>query len=171
MKQRSAITIGKVEHEDAAWKARFLVFYTGLRIRKLGRKPHAYFAARSGEELAGHSVVYFEKGRWVLDELMVKAEFREKGIAKGLTEARIRHVIVNGAKEIWYACEDGNLVTTCCHLRYGFEKICPGSHHCTAATAHWYRLKITPALFEKFPVLDPNPKIAAKKKRATEGKT
>lgn len=155
MKKRDDITVGKVAQEDAAWKARFLTFYSGCDIKKLGRNAHAYFAAYSGEEIAGHSVIYLRKGRWVLDGLMVKPEFREKGIAKRLTEARIRHAVEQGAKEIWYACEDGNLVTICCHLRYGFEKVCPSGHHCTVATAHWYRLKITPELFEKFPELKP----------------
>ena len=158
MKKQDDITVEKVAQEDAAWKARFLTFYSGCDIKKLGRNPHAYFAAYSGGELAGHSVIYRQKGRWVLDGLMLKPEFREKGIAKRLTEARIRHAVEQGAKEIWYACEDGNLVSICCHLRYGFEKICPGGHHCTAATAHWYRLKITPELFKKFPVLKAEPK-------------
>ncbi|MDP2866895.1 MAG: GNAT family N-acetyltransferase [Elusimicrobiota bacterium] len=153
MKTTDTVVIRKVEQEDAAWKARFAAFFSGCEVRKIGRKVHAYFAACSGEDLVGHSVVYFEKGRWVMDGLRVSPEFRQKGIAKRLTEARIRHAIGHGAKEIWYACEDGNLVTICCHLRYGFKKICPDSHHCTAATAHWYRLTVTPDLFKKFPVL------------------
>ena len=153
MKTQDVITIRKVAQEDAAWKARFLAFYSGCAIKKIGRKTHSYFAAYAGDEIVGHSVIYFEKGRWVMDGLRVRPEFREKGIGKRLTEARIRHAIGQGAGELWYACEDGNLVTICCHLRFGFEKICPDSHHCTAATAHWYRLKITPDLFKKFPVL------------------
>lgn len=153
MKTTDTVTVRKVEQEDAAWKTSFLTFFSGCDVKKVGRKNHAYFAAYSGDELVGHSVIYFEKGRWVMDGLRVSPEFRERGIAKRLTEARIRHALGAGAKEIWYACEDGNLVTICCHLRYGFEKICPDSHHCTAATAHWYRLTITPDLFRKFPVL------------------
>ncbi|OGR44632.1 MAG: hypothetical protein A2X35_04815 [Elusimicrobia bacterium GWA2_61_42] len=140
------LTVKKVEREDAEWKTRYDAFYAGCGVRKLGSRPHAYFAAYAGKELAGHSVIYFEKGRWIMDGLRVKAEFRELGVAKRLTAARIRYAIEQGAKEIWYACEDGNLVTICCHLRFGFEKICPDSHRCTAATAHWYRLKITPEL-------------------------
>ncbi|MDD5207865.1 MAG: GNAT family N-acetyltransferase [Elusimicrobiales bacterium] len=155
MKTPEEITVCKVEHEDAAWKARFLAFFSGCDIKKVGRKAHTYFAAYSGEEIVGHSVVYFENGRWVMDGLRVNPEFREMGLAKRLTEARLRHTIEQGAKEIWYACEDGNLVTICCHLRYGFEKVCPHNHHCNAATMHWYRLKVTPALFKKFPVLKP----------------
>ena len=153
MKTLPAVNIIKIEQEDAAWQTRFQAFFSGCDVKKIGRKAHAYFAAWSGEELVGHSVVYFEKGRWIMDGLRVSPEFRQKGIAKRLTEARIRHAVGQGAKEIWYACEDGNLVTICCHLRYGFGKICPGSHHCTAATAHWYRLTITPGLFKKFPAL------------------
>jgi GNAT superfamily N-acetyltransferase len=156
MKAGTDITIRKVEQEDAAWKARFLAFYSDCDIKKVGRKAHAYFAAYSGDEIVGHSVIYFEKGRWVMDGLRVNPEFREKGIAKRLTETRIRHAIEQGAKEIWYACEDGNLVTICCHLRFGFEKVCSHTHHCTAATAHWYRLKITPELFSKFPAIKPD---------------
>ncbi|HBA60127.1 MAG TPA: hypothetical protein DCZ92_04800 [Elusimicrobia bacterium] len=149
------VVVRKVEREDAPWKARFEAFYADCDIKKMGRKLHAYFAAYAGEELAGHCVIYREKGRWIMDGLRVKAEFREQGLGKRLTEARIRHAIENGAKEVWYSCDDGNLVTICCHLRYGFEKVCPADHHCNAATVHWYRLKITPALLEKFPAIKP----------------
>ena len=150
------IVIRKVEKEDAGWKAHFDAFYSDCGVKKLGRKAHAYFAAYCGEELAGHSVVYLEKGRWVLDGLRVSPEYREMGVAKRLTEARIRHAIGLGAKELWYPCDDGNLVTICCHMRYGFAKVCsPGDRRCTVATAHWYRLSVTPALFEKFPALKP----------------
>lgn len=151
----SVVTVRRVEQEDAGWKARYKTFFSGCEVRKVGRKTHTYFAAYSGEDIVGHSVIYFEKGRWIMDGLRVDPEFRERGIAKLLTEARIRHTIGQGAGEIWYACEDGNLVTICCHLRYGFEKICRHSRHCTAATAHWYRLRITPELFRKFPSLRP----------------
>ena len=153
MEDTATIEIRKIEHEDAGWKARFQAFYSGCVIKKLGRKPHAYFAAYSGAEIAGHSVIYLEKKRWVMDGLRVKTGFREMGIAKRLTEARIRHAIEQGADEVWYSCGDGNLVTICCHLRYGFEKVCPPNHNCKAAAAHWYRLKITPGLFDKFPSL------------------
>lgn len=153
MKTTDTVTVRKVDRENAAWKAGFLAFFSDCDVKKVEKKTHAYFAAYAGDELVGHSVLYFEKGRWIMDGLRVSPEFRQKGIAKRLTEARIRHALGEGAKEIWYACEDGNLVTICCHLRYGFEKICPDSHHCTAATAHWYRLTITPDLFKKFPVL------------------
>ena len=151
----SEVEIRQVLREDAGWKKAFEDFYSACGVRRVGRRRHAYFAAWAGAELAGHSVVLFDKGRWVMDGLLVKPEFREKGIAKKLTEARIRYAVGQGAAEIWYACEDGNLVTICCHLRYGFEKVCPAHHHCSIATAHWYRLKVTPALFRKFPALRP----------------
>jgi GNAT superfamily N-acetyltransferase len=144
------ITVRKVDLQDPEWKPRFEAFYAGRQVKRLRAKPHAYFAAFAGGELAGHSVVYFDKGRWIMDGLLVKPEFREMGVAKRLTEARIRHAIEQGAPEIWYACDDGNLVTICCHLRFGFQKVCPDKHRCTAATAHWYRLPVTPELKEKF---------------------
>ena len=153
MKAPDPITIREVQREDAEWKARFLAFFSGYEVKKLGRKTHAYFAAYSGDEIVGHSVIYLEKGRWVMDGLRVNPEFREMGIAKRLTEARLRHAIERDAKEVWYACEDGNLVTICCHMRFGFKKVCPDSHRCTVATAHWYRLNITPVLLGKFPAL------------------
>lgn len=155
MKGQAGIVIRRVAREDGEWKTRFRAFYADCGIRPVEGLEHAYFAAYAADEIAGHSVIYFEGGRWVLDGLRVKPEFRERGIAKGLTEARIRYALERGAKEVWYSCEDGNLVTICCHVRYGFEKVCPDSHRCTAATAHWYRLKVTPALFKKFPGLKP----------------
>jgi GNAT superfamily N-acetyltransferase len=155
MKPVPEISVRRVESEDETWKSGFDAFYTGCGIKKIGRRTHAYFAAYTGGELVGHSVIYHSKGRWVMDGLLVKPEFRELGVAKRLTEARIRYAAAAGARELWYACDNGNLVTICCHLRYGFEKVCPAGSHCTLATAHWYRLKITPALFEKFPSLKP----------------
>ena len=151
----STISVRKISRESGEWKTRFQAFYEDCGIKDVSALDHAYFAAYSGDEIAGHSVVYFENGRWVMDGLRVKPEFRERGIAKRLTEARLRYAIGRGAKEVWYACDDGNLVTICCHVRYGFEKVCPDSHRCTAATAHWYRLKVGPALFKKFPSLKP----------------
>jgi len=158
MEVKDEIIFRVIETEDADWKARFASFYSGCEIKKMGRKPHTFFAAYSGDEMVGHSVIYRDKQQWIMDGLRVKPEFRERGIGKRLTEARIRYAVENGAEEIWYACEDGNMVTTCCHLRFGFEKICPDSHRCNAATAHWFRLRITPKLFKKFPSLKPLPK-------------
>jgi len=147
----TVIKIKRIASEDAGWKARFKAFYSDCEIKKLDpRQAHSYFAAYAGSELAGHSVIYFEHDRWIMDGLRVKPEFRQMGIAKLMTEARIRHAIKNSAKEIGYSCEDGNLVTICCHLRYGFEKVCPAGHRCNLSTAHWYRLIITPAILKKF---------------------
>jgi GNAT superfamily N-acetyltransferase len=154
MKKVQEISVRKVSRESGEWRTRFEAFYSDCEIKRVDKFPHAYFAAYSGDEIAGHSVVYFEGDRWIMDGLRVKPEFRERGIGKLLTEARLRHAAEQGAKEVWYACDDGNLVTICCHLRYGFEKICP-HEHCNAATAHWYRLKISPALFKKFPSIKP----------------
>jgi GNAT superfamily N-acetyltransferase len=155
MEPRPEITVSKVEREDTVWKASFKSFYSGCWVKKLGRKAHAYFAAYVGGQLAGHCVIYKNKDRWIMDGLLVKPEFREMGVAKRLTEARIRYAAAQGAKQVWYSCEDGNLVTICCHLRYGFRKICPPGHHCTAATAHWFRLDLTPDVFLKFPAIRP----------------
>jgi GNAT superfamily N-acetyltransferase len=149
------ISVRRVPRENGEWKTRFTAFYADCGFKPMDGLDHAYFAAYSGDEIAGHSVVYFKDGRWVLDGLRVKPEFRERGLAKRLTEARIRYALGRGATEIWYSCDDGNLVTICCHVRYGFEKVCPDSHKCTVATAHWYRLRITPELFRKFPGLKP----------------
>jgi len=133
MKGQAGIEIRRVAKEDGEWKTRFRAFYADCGIKPVEGLEHAYFAAYSDDEIAGHSVIYFEGGRWVLDGLRVKPEFRERGIAKGLTEARIRYALERGAKEVWYSCEDGNLVTICCHVRYGFQKVCPDSHRCNAA--------------------------------------
>ncbi|OGS14412.1 MAG: hypothetical protein A2285_08925 [Elusimicrobia bacterium RIFOXYA12_FULL_57_11] len=149
MPQVPAIKIKRIISEDSGWKDSFTAFYSDCEIKKLAPgQAHAYFAAYSGSELAGHSVLYLENGRWVMDGLRVKPEFRQMGIAKRLTEARLRHAVKNGAGEVWYSCEDGNLVTICCHLGFGFEKVCPDNHRCSLATAHWYRLKITPAVLK-----------------------
>lgn len=146
----------KADEADAGWKADFEAFYAGRGIKKIGRRAHAYFAAYSGKELAGHSVIYREKGRWIMDGLLVRPEFRELGIAKRLTEARLRYAASRGAREVWYSCEDGNLVTTCCHLRYGFVKTsAPEPARGAPGGAGWYRLEITSGLFEKFPSVKP----------------
>lgn len=153
MPKGPVIKVKQITSEDAGWKASFREFYADCEVKKLApRQAHAYFAAYAGGVLAGHCVVYFEKGRWIMNGLRVKPEFRQMGIGKLLTKARLRHAIANGAKEVWYACDDGNLVTICCHLAFGFEKICPENHNCDLTTVHWYRLKVTPALLKKIAV-------------------
>jgi GNAT superfamily N-acetyltransferase len=137
------IKVGEVRKESASWKRAFTAFYADCPRPDRTKVEHAYFAAWAGKKLAGHSEIYFDHGRWVMDGLRVAPEFRERGVAKRLTAARILYAAGRGAKEVWYACDDGNLVTICCHLRFGFAKVCPAGHACTAATAHWYRLKIT----------------------------
>ena len=147
---KSPVEIRMVEKEDADWKRRFDEFYADCQAPKRGRKqPHSYFAAYSGKELVGHSEIYQEGNKWIMDGLRVRTEFRERGIAKALTRARILHAEANGAKEIWYSCHDDNLMTTCCHISFGFKKVCPPHHHCTPATAHWYKLTITKTLIAK----------------------
>jgi len=147
---KDGIEIRKVAKEDADWKRQFDAFYAGCHAPKRGRKgAHAYFAAYTGKEIVGHSEVYYEGAKWLMDGLRVKTEFRERGIAKALTRVRIVYAIENGAKEIWYSCHDDNLMTICCHVSFGFKKVCPAHHHCTTATAHWYKLKITKALISR----------------------
>ena len=143
----NGIIIRRVQPEDAAWKRQFKAFYTDCPAPKRGHEQsHAYFAAYSGQTIVAHSEIYREDDKWILDGLRVKVEFREKGIAKALTRARIAYAIENGAKDIWYSCHDDNLMTTCCHISLGFKKVCPPRHNCTPATAHWYKLKVTKAL-------------------------
>lgn len=147
---KEGIEIRKVEKEDADWKHRFDAFYADCTAPKHGRKfAHAYFAAYNGKEIVGHSEIFHEGDKWLMDGLRVKTEFRERGIAKALTRARIVYAIENGAKEIWYNCHDDNLMTTCCHVSLGFKKVCPPHHHCTPTTTHWYKLKITKALIAR----------------------
>jgi len=39
--------------------------------------------------------------------------------------------------------------------RFGFKKVCPAGHSCNAATAHWYRLKVTKKLLKDLDSLVP----------------
>ncbi len=153
MKVPPGISIRRVLKESGEWKTRFAAFYSGCEVKDVTGLDHAYFAAYAGDEIAGHSVIYLQDGRWVMDGLRVKPEFRERGIAKALTEARIRYALSRGAREVWYTCEDGNLVTACCHVRFGFRMVCDNEEKCTPATAHWYRLRVTPSVLKKFPGL------------------
>ncbi|MBI4656920.1 MAG: GNAT family N-acetyltransferase [Elusimicrobia bacterium] len=142
--KRNKFKIRKVAIENDEWKAQALSVYENLLfVEPASKHPHAYFAAYKGRQMAGHSIVLHSDGRWILDGLRVKPEHREQGIGKALTEARIRYAVSKGAKEIWYCCADDNLVTICCHVRFGFKKICPAHHECSPKTAHWYKLNIT----------------------------
>ncbi len=152
---KDGIEVGEVRREDASWKRAFRAFYADCPRPDRTKLDHAYFAARAGKKLAGHSEIYFDHGRWVLDGLRVAPEFRERGVAKRLTAARILYAAGRGAKEVWYACDDGNLVTICCHLRFGFKKVCPAGHSCNAATAHWYRLKVNKTLLKRIDGISP----------------
>jgi ribosomal protein S18 acetylase RimI-like enzyme len=154
---KPAFKIRQIKAETPAWRAAFDESYSDCRVKELAAgQPHAYFAAFAGDTLAGHCVIYHEDGRWVMDGLRVKPEFRQMGVAKRLTAARLAYAVKQGAKEVWYSCDDGNLVTICCHKYYGFEKVCPAGHKCSVQTSHWYRLAVTPALFRKFPELRPS---------------
>lgn len=142
-----AVKIRMVRPEDAGWKRQFKAFYADCRATKRGREQaHAYFAAYDGNTIVGHSEIYREENKWILDGLRVKTEFRERGIARALTRARIAYAVRNGAKEVWYSCHDDNLMTICCHVSFGFRKVCPARHNCTPVTAHWYKLKVTKTL-------------------------
>ncbi|HAH31702.1 MAG TPA: hypothetical protein DCL44_05245 [Elusimicrobia bacterium] len=144
------VEIRRVALEDAAWKKAFDAFYRDSPPPKDTLEiPHAYFAAYHNGKIVGHSVIYKKLAKWVLDGLRVKPEWRERGIAKNLTAARIRYAVENGAKEIWYDCEDGNLVTTCCHLRFGFKKVGHRGLGDDRNTVHSYRLKVTDGLTKK----------------------
>lgn len=143
------VEIRRVETEDREWKRQFTAFYADTHLpRHTLKYPHAYFAAYNGREIVGHSVVYMENGKWIMDGLRVRPEFRQQGIAKSLTRARIRYAIGQGAKEVWYSCHDDNLVTICCHLRFGFREVCAAPHHTTPG--HWYRLKLTKTAVKKY---------------------
>ncbi|MBU2573741.1 MAG: GNAT family N-acetyltransferase, partial [Elusimicrobia bacterium] len=143
------IDIRRIENEDSDWKRQFAVFYADYSPPRHTLKcPRVYFAAYNGRELVGHSMIYQDAGKWVMESLRVTAEFRQQGIASALTLARIRYAIETGAKEVWYSCHDDNLVTICCHLRFGFKKVCSAPHHC--APGHWYRLKVTKTAVKKF---------------------
>lgn len=148
--EKEKVEIRRVEAEDTAWRKQFDAFYANCpRPKLIPAAPHAYFAAYHGGEMVAHSVIYRKRSQWILDGLRVKPEWRERGIGKTLTAERIRYAIKNGAKEIWYDCEDGNLVTTCCHMRFGFQKVCPKDRSCTPAKIHRYRLKVTADLLKK----------------------
>ena len=148
--EKEKVEIRRVLVENAAWKKQFDAFYRDSPPPKPTlAMEHAYFAAYRSGSIVGHSVVYKKRSRWMLDGLRVKPEWRERGIAKALTAARIRYAIENGAREVWYSCEDGNLVTTCCHLRFGFEKVCPEGRSRTPSALNNYRLKVTAELLRK----------------------
>lgn len=141
--------IRRVDTEDREWKRQFSAFFADTPAHgHILKFPHAYFAAYNGREIVGHSVVYKKDGRWIMDGLRVKPEYRQQGIASSLTRARIRYAIDQGDKEVWYSCHDDNLVTICCHLRFGFKEVCAAPHH--AEPGHWYRLKVTKTAIKKY---------------------
>jgi GNAT superfamily N-acetyltransferase len=141
--KKEEVEICRVPAENAAWKKQFDTFYADFPPSgSVTAMPHAYFAAYHNGVIVAHSVVYKKGSQWILDGLRVSPAWRERGIGKALTAARIRYAVKNGAKEIWYDCEDGNLVTTCCHLRFGFRKICPRSRSGRQRTVHRYRLTV-----------------------------
>jgi ribosomal protein S18 acetylase RimI-like enzyme len=145
-----AIIIRQVRSEDADWKRQFKAFYADCPVPKRAPKQkHAYFAAYNGKTIVGHSEIYREEDKWIMDGLRIKAEFRERGLAKALTRARISYAIKHGADAVWYSCHNDNLMTICCHMSFGFKKICPPGHNCAVDTAHWYKLNITKALISK----------------------
>lgn len=137
------IEIRKVENEDDDWKAGVSLIYGAVSfIGQTSTHPHAYFAAYSGGEMAGHAVILFTGGRWVLDGLRVKPEYRERGIGKALTKARILYAVSQGAEAIWYCCAGDNLVSTCCHESFGFKKAGETAPGEAPKFSQWYKLDV-----------------------------
>ncbi|PIS47788.1 MAG: hypothetical protein COT17_01620 [Elusimicrobia bacterium CG08_land_8_20_14_0_20_51_18] len=135
--------ISRVIEENGAWKAGAFRIYGDLSfIEQTSKHPHAYFAAYQSGKMAGHAIVLCSDGRWILDGLRVDPKHRERGIGKALTGARIRYAVSKGAKEIWYCCAADNLLSTCCHTRFGFKKVRPASKRESPELSHWYKLDV-----------------------------
>lgn len=141
------IIIKQIKTETADWKNEFTDLYPNQSfIENALNYPHAHFAAFNGKKIVAHALIQYREDRWVLGALIVKAEFREQGIGKALTQARIDFAKKLGIKKLWYESKNANLVSICCHVALGFNKICAhGQAHCTPATTHWYNLEISNA--------------------------
>jgi len=109
-----------------------------------------YFAAYFNDILVGHSALVRENGKWILEGLRVRPEFREKGIGKKLTEIRVNCAISQKAKSVWYLARDKNLVSICCHMKLGFQKHCGDKPDCKITDVVWYKLDLTPEFIESF---------------------
>ncbi|MEA3307065.1 MAG: GNAT family N-acetyltransferase [Elusimicrobiota bacterium] len=145
METTEAKTIIKhIKTETTDWKNEFSALYPDPSfIEKALNYPHAHFAAFNKKEIVGHALIQYREDKWVLGALVVKAEFRERGIGKALTQARIDFAKELGIKKLWYESKNANLVSICCHVSLGFNKKCShGQNHCTPATTHWYYLEV-----------------------------
>jgi len=139
------IIIKHIRTETTDWKKEFSALYPNpLFIENALNYPHIHFAAFNGKEIVGHALIQYKENKWVMGSLVVKAEFREQGIGKALTKVRIDYAEKLGIKKLWYESRNANLVSICCHVAVGFNKMCShGQSHCTPATTHWYNLEIS----------------------------
>jgi len=107
-----------------------------------------YFAAYFGNIMVGHSAIRKSNGKWILEGLKVIPQFREMGIGTRLTQMRILYAISKKVKYIWYKDVDKNLVSLCCHMKFGFIKTKEKPYNKIKGPI-WYKLALTPQNIEK----------------------
>lgn len=138
------IKIAKVEKEDKKWRADVGSLYENCDfIEKTAEYFHAYFAAYLGKELVGHSIIFNTGDKWLLDGLYVKPEYRGRGIAGELIEARIKFARENGASELWFNCGDSNIASVKSHEHCNFEKVHPATREEAPEPSYWYKLSVS----------------------------
>ncbi|GAB4029245.1 MAG: hypothetical protein Fur0012_03340 [Elusimicrobiota bacterium] len=139
----SLIKFKRIEKYTLKWEKEFRDFYRGCLNPRMIKNPDAsYFAAYFNDILAGHCALVKENGKYVLEGLRVRPQFREMGIGKELTRLRLLHAIDMGAESVWYCAADKNLVSICCHMKFGFKKVCSGRKDCKISEVIWYRLDL-----------------------------
>ncbi|MEW5951665.1 MAG: GNAT family N-acetyltransferase [Elusimicrobia bacterium] len=134
----------KIKRMTLKWEKEFREFYKDCLSPRMIRNPDAaYFAAYCGKLLVGHAALVKENGKYLLEGLRVRPEFREKGIGKELTRLRLSYALEKGAKTVWYRAADKNLVSICCHMKFGFKKVCKPGEKCGIGKVVWYKLNLS----------------------------
>jgi len=148
------MTSGKIKFlqitkKTKKWERDFNNFYKGCFLPPHIKDSDAvYFAAYFGNIMVGHSAIRKSNEKWILEGLRVIPQFREMGIGKKLTEMRISYAISQKAENIWYMDIDKNLVSLCCHMKFGFIKT-KEKPDSKIKDAIWYKLDLTPQNIEK----------------------
>lgn len=114
------------------------------RFKSMGERVHCHAGAYDGERLVGFGTLLKsnKSGRWFLDALFVHPEYRNQGIAGGLTDCRIDWLKKNNIEEVWYLCADSNVASVKSHRQYNFERMQEASNEESPVPAHWYRLQL-----------------------------
>lgn len=92
-------------------------------VRELGDAAHAWWAAKTGDTIAGFAHAYLDGGAVKLDKLYVDPDRQRRGIGAALLGAVEAWARAHGAGRIWLQVNRGNTRALSAYEKYGFRTV------------------------------------------------